>query len=51
MIDVNDRQQAPPSLTFASRKAKLNSEMEQELLQCFHALKVHMRSVKNSPPD
>jgi hypothetical protein len=41
----------PLSLTFASPLAKLNSAMDQELLQCFHASKVHMCSIKNSPPD
>ena len=30
---------------------KLNSAIDQELLQCFHASKVHMRSINNSPPD
>jgi hypothetical protein len=25
--------------------------MDQELLQCFHSSKVHMRSIKNSPPN
>jgi uncharacterized membrane protein (DUF106 family) len=48
---VNYRQQAPPSLTFASPWAKLNLAMDQESLQSFHALKVHMRSIKNSPLD
>jgi hypothetical protein len=51
MIDVNDRQHAPPHLTFAHPWAKLNSAMDQELLQFFHFLKVHMRSIKNSPMD
>ena len=51
IIGVNDRQQAPPHLTFASPWAKPNSVMDQELLQCFHASKVHMCSIKNSPPD
>ena len=37
IIDVSDRQQFPPRLTFASPWAKLNSPMDQELLQCFHA--------------
>ena len=34
IIGVSDHQQAPPSLTFASPWAKLNSAMDQELLQC-----------------
>jgi hypothetical protein len=46
---INHRQQAPSSLTFASLLAKLNSAMDQELLQCFHISKVHMHSIKNSP--
>jgi hypothetical protein len=51
MID-NYRQQAPSNLTFASPLAKLDSaNLDQELLQCFHTSKVHMRSNKNSPPD
>jgi hypothetical protein len=51
MVD-NYHQQAPPSLTFASLLAKLNSSnLDQELLQCFHASKVHMRSNKKSPSD
>ena len=41
-------QQAPPNLPFARPWAKINSVMDQELLQCFHASKVHMRSKKNS---
>jgi hypothetical protein len=49
IFDVSDRQQAPSSLTFASLLAKLNSAMDQELLQSFHASKVHMRLIKNSP--
>ena len=48
LIDVSDR---PPSLSFASPWAKVNSAMDQELLQCFHTSKVHMCSIKNSPPD
>jgi hypothetical protein len=40
----SDRQQVPPSLTFASPWAKLISTMDQELLQCFYALKVYMCS-------
>ena len=51
MIDVNDHQQAPPSLPFAHPWVKLNSAMDQELLQCVHASKVHMHSNKNSLPD
>ena len=51
MIDVNDRQQAPPHLIFASSWAKPNSAMDQELLQCFHTSKVHWCSIKNSPLD
>jgi hypothetical protein len=44
---VNYHQQAPPSLTFASPLVKLNSaKLDQELLQCFHTSKVHMRSIK-----
>jgi hypothetical protein len=45
---VNHRQQALPTLTFASPLAKLNlaKKIDQELLQCFHASKVHMRSIK-----
>jgi hypothetical protein len=40
---VNYRQQGPPSLTFASLLAKLNSaKIDHELLQCFHVSKVHM---------
>jgi hypothetical protein len=51
MVD-NYHQQAPPSLTFADPLAKLDSvNLDQELLQCFYASKVHMRSNKNSPPD
>jgi hypothetical protein len=42
MVD-NYREQAPPSLTFASPLAKLNSaNFDQELLICFHASKVHI---------
>ena len=51
IISVSDRQQGPPSLTFVSLWAKLNSSMDPELLQCFHSSKVHMHSIKNSPPD
>jgi hypothetical protein len=51
MIDVIDRQQAPPHLTFASPWAKLNLTMDQELLQSFHASKVHKSSIKNYPLD
>jgi hypothetical protein len=52
MVD-NFRQQAPPSLTFASSLSKLDlaKKLDQELLQCFHASKVHMRLNKNSPLD
>jgi hypothetical protein len=32
MIDINDRQQAPPHLTFASPWTKPNLVMDQELL-------------------
>jgi hypothetical protein len=39
IIDVNDRQQAPPSLTFASPLAKPNSAIDQELLQMLLRLK------------
>jgi hypothetical protein len=49
MMNNNYRQQAPASLTFASPLAKLNSvNLDQELLQCFYASKVHMRSNKIS---
>jgi hypothetical protein len=49
MMNNNYRQQAPASLTFASPLAKLNSvNLDQELLQCFYASKVHMHSNKNS---
>jgi hypothetical protein len=51
IIDINDCQQAFPSLSFASLWAKLNLTMDQELLLCFHALKVHMHSIKHSPSD
>jgi hypothetical protein len=51
-MNNNYRQQASLSLTFASPLAKLNSaNLDQELLQCFYAFKVHMRSNKNSPLD
>jgi hypothetical protein len=46
MFDVNDRQQAPTSLTFAHPWANLKSAMDQELLQWVHASKVLMRSIK-----
>jgi hypothetical protein len=39
IIDVSDRQQAPPSLTFGSPLAKPNSAMDQELLQMLLGLK------------
>jgi hypothetical protein len=48
-MSISDHQQVPPSLTFASPWAKPISTMDQELLQCFHVSKVHMRSNKNSP--
>jgi hypothetical protein len=48
---VNYRQQALPSLTFASPLAKLNLAMDKELLQYFHASKIHMRWIKISPLD
>jgi hypothetical protein len=51
IMSISDRQQVPPSLTFASPWAKPISTMDQELLQCFHASKVPMRSNKNSPLD
>ena len=51
MMNVNYHQQAPPHLTFASPRAKPNSAMDQELLQCFNSSKVHRCSIKNSPPD
>jgi hypothetical protein len=45
-------QQAPLSLYFASPLAKANSaNLDQELLLCFHASKVHIRSNKNSLLD
>jgi hypothetical protein len=51
-MDINYHQQASPSLTFASPLAKLNStNLDQELLECFHASEVHMCSNKNCPPD
>ena len=40
IIDINNHQQVPPSLTFVSPWAKLNSAIDQKLLQCFHASKV-----------
>jgi hypothetical protein len=40
----SDRQQVPPSLTFASPWAKPISTMDQELLLCFYVSKVHMCS-------
>jgi hypothetical protein len=50
-LGFKEHQQVPPHLTFASPWAKPNSTMDQELLQCFHASKVHMCSIKNSPLD
>ena len=46
IIDIKNRQQVSPSIPFASPWAKLNSAMDQELLQYFHASKVHRHSIK-----
>jgi hypothetical protein len=50
-MNINYHQQTPPILHFVSPWAKLNLNMDQELLQCFYSSKVHMRSNKNSPLD
>jgi len=45
------QQQTPPSLPFACPWLKIDLVMDQELLQYFHASRVHKRSNMDSHPD